>query len=591
MTVVSIATAIVLVTFLMHASSGGQHSGRGVLGRSSGKVRYVRLSGRLLCLGLMICPFRTQAQVVAEAFGPLYPQKTPSPLFDAQAAGFPAKVRATSQSARCLTSPSAPSHQGDWGIFNRGDGSAAGFGPVKMYGTEPWAEDWSALRDPCNRKDPLDALKYIALNDSGSVWLGFSGETRLRNWFDSRPDLGAYRNNDSGRFTVRNLYGADLHLGSHVRLFGQIVNGDAAGWDGFGYGPTYRKGIDLQQAFVEFTGRAWGAQNGFIFGRQEFLDAPAYMLSNRQTPNLPISWDGFRAYSIWPRIRVDAFDFVQTNDTHAGPQDFKDTENYANRLYGVDVTLAPPDFKAFGGKGWSFLDLFYIGYKLSGHPAAISTITATAAGSTTRNNFGVRWHGMAGPVEFSFGGLYQGGLFRYANSAQTRNVNAFAINTSLAYHFRRISWKPSLGVQTDVYSGGGANSRTGSVGTYIEPFGPNTNYIDTTTYLTGSNLVGVAPFLDFSPLPKLTLALKYPFYWRESTNDAVYSYFLSGRYAFSDPLRGGFIGMAPQASMTLQIGRHLTWTQYVARFMTSRAIDHAGGSSSTYYQSNLIFRF
>ena len=142
-------------------------------------------------------------------------------------------------------------HQYDWGVFNRGNGEAAGFGPVGEYGVAPWAEDWSRLRDKSKRKDPFDLIKYIPLNERGSIWLSFSGETRLRNWFESRPNLGTQHNNDSGRFAVRNLYGADLHLGSHVRLFGQLVNADAAGWNGYGYGSTYRKRLDAQQAFIE----------------------------------------------------------------------------------------------------------------------------------------------------------------------------------------------------------------------------------------------------------------------------------------------------------------------------------------------------
>ncbi|WP_245528458.1 alginate export family protein [Gluconobacter morbifer] len=539
------------------------------------------------------------ASIVTIGFRPLpaFAAIAKLPQEDTTTSAFqvPSREEATSSASDTCSSGSdvrSLSHQGKWGVFNRGDGSAAGFGPVKNYGTEPWAEEWRELPSgPCSPHDPLDALKHIDLNDSRSIWLSLSGETRLRNWFDSKPDLGAYHNNDSGRFTVRNLYGADLHLGTHVRVFGQLVNGEAAGWNAFGYGPTYRKAIDLQQAFIEITGKAFGARQGFIFGRQEFLDAPPYMLSNRQTPNIPISWNGFRAYSVWKRVRVDAFDFVQTDDTHSGAQDFKDTENYNNRLYGVNITVAPPDLHVFGGIGWSFLDLFYIGYKLAGHPAAASTVEGALAGSTTRNNLGFRWHGSAGPLVFSMGGIYQGGIFHEADSSMRRPVAAFSINTSLAYRFRSVPWVPLLGIQTDIYSGGGANSRTGLLGNYIEPFGPNTNYIDTTTYLTGSNLVGVTPFLSLNPLSFLNISLKYPFYWRESTDDAVYSYFLAGRYTFTRPMSGGFIGMAPQASMDLKIGRHLTWTQYVARFITSHSLDRVGGSSSTYYQSNLVFRF
>ncbi len=54
---------------------------------------------------------------------------------------------------------------------------------------------------------------------------------------------------------------------------------------------------------------------------------------------------------------------------------------------------------------------------------------------------------------------------------------------------------------------------------------------------------------------------------------------------------GSFIGMAPQATLTWQIGPHLSWGQTLSRFMTSAALNHAGGSSGTYYMSNLSFRF
>lgn len=107
----------------------------------------------------------------------LYPHATPT--------GQP--VRTTGAQGR------TSGRQYDWGVFNRGNGEAAGFGPVGQYGVAPWAEDWSRLRDKSKRTDPFDVLKYIALNESGSIWLSFSGETRLRNWFESRPNLGTQK--------------------------------------------------------------------------------------------------------------------------------------------------------------------------------------------------------------------------------------------------------------------------------------------------------------------------------------------------------------------------------------------------------------
>nr|WP_242501368.1 alginate export family protein [Komagataeibacter xylinus] len=478
-------------------------------------------------------------------------------------------------------------HQYDWGVFNRGNGEAAGFGPVGRYGVSPWAEDWSNLRDPKKHDDLFDALKYIPLTRSGNVWISFSGETRLRNWFETRPALGTQKPNDSGRFGVRNLYGADLHIGEHLRFFGQLVNADAGGWGGYGYGSTYRKRLDAQQAFVEVKWNMLGAKSGFMFGRQQFLDAPSYMLYARETPNVPLSWDGFRAYMVWQRIRIDAWDFVQTDDSDR--RMFHDVENYASRLYGFNATWAPPDFTFMGQKGYSFVDAFYIGYKLNGSAGAIVGPKGAVNGSDTRNNFGMRWHGIAGPIEFSVGGIWQGGVFRNASNNAPRGVSAYAINSTVGYRLPDQSLHTFAGIQTDVYSGGNASKSGGTVGTYLSPFNPQTNYLDTTTYMTGSNLISFAPLVRITPFKSVSIQFKYPLFWRDSVNDPVYK--SSGYYKFAGNFRGRFVGMAPQVSVAWQINTHLSWTQYVSRFMTSRALNEAGGASGTYYQSNLVFRF
>ncbi len=140
-----------------------------------------------------------------------------------------------------------------------------------------------------------------------------------------------------------------------------------------------------------------------------------------------------------------------------------------------------------------------------------------------------------------------------------------------------------------MYSGGDRFRQGGAVGTYIAPFSPQTNYLDTTTYINPSNLISFAPLVRITPFPSVSIQFKYPLFWRDNVNDAVYR--SSGTYAFAENFRGRFIGMAPQASVAWQINPHLSWTQYVSRLMTSHGLDAAGGSSGTYYQSNFVFRF
>ena len=480
-------------------------------------------------------------------------------------------------------------HQGDWGVFNRNDGTAAGFGPVARYGVARWAEDWRALRDPSKRDDFFDPLKFIALNDSKSIYLTLSLDERLRNWFENRPFLGKQKPYDSGRMTVRGLYGADLHLGEHVRLYAELVNGDAAGWAGYGYNTTYRKRLDLQQGFVEAKAKLLGARTGVMLGRQSFLDAPNYVLGNREQPDVPLTWDGVRAYAIWPRIRADIFDFVQTNT--AQNKMFHDNQNWNSRLFGAYESWALPDFKFDRKPGQVFLDFFYYGYLLGGSAAAIPTavVNGTRAGSTIRHNLGTRLWGKAGPIEFSLGGLYQGGEFRPAKSSLNRDVKAFAVNSFVGLRLARTFGRPIVGVQTDVYSGGDYTKKTGSVGTFLAPYNPQSSYTDITTYIVEANLVSVAPVLEIAPVPALLVRIKVPILWRESTNDAVYG---SGRiYGFRQNFSGGYIGTVPQVSAALKITRHLTWTNDVARMLASSQFAKAGAADSTYYLSTIDFRF
>ncbi len=479
-------------------------------------------------------------------------------------------------------------HTGNWGVFNQLDGSPAGFGPVARYGVVRWAEDWSALRDPKLRDDPFDPLKFIALNDSQSIYLTFSGESRLKNWFENRPFLGQQKPNDSGRTTLRNTLGADLHLGSHLRVYGELINGDAFGLNAYGYNATYRTRLDVQQLFVEAKTDLAGAQTGVLFGRQEFLDAPNYVLYARETPNVPLSWDGVRSYAIWPRVRLDGWDFVQTNTTPAAL--FHDNENYNARLFGGYGSYAAPAFRTLGQPGQVFFDLFYIGYELGGTPAVIATATGTKAGSTLRDNYGTRIWGRAGPIEFSAGGIYQGGQFRYAASTRTRDVVAYAFNEFVGYRVAHAYGRPLFGVQADVYSGGDYRRSTGTEGTYITPYNPQTNYLDTTTYFAPGNLVNVAPTIEVTPLDKTLLRFRVPILWRETTNDTIYG--SSSRvYPFRGNYSGGFVGTVPQFNFAWRITRHLTWTHDLARYFASRSIQKAGASNGTYYLSTLAFRF
>ena len=480
-------------------------------------------------------------------------------------------------------------HQYDWGVFNRDGGTAAGFGPVGRYGTNRSAEDWQILGDPHARAidaDPFDLLKYIPLTPGGSVYLSFSGEERFRNYYENRPEIGRIKTTDSGRVTLRSIYGADLHVGPHLRFYGEVVNGDAGGTNPYNYSQGYTTRLDLLQAFAEVNGKVLGAKSGVMAGRMQFYDAPEYVFYQRSISNVPESWNGVRGYAVWPRVRFDLFDFVQTNVNP--PALFHDIPSWNTRLFGAYESYAIPDFKFLGQDGHIFADTFYYGYIFNGTPAAVAESTRTVSGSTRRDNYGVRLWGKAGPVEFSLGGIYQGGRFYQANSHNTRPVSAYAFNNSVVWRFAHAWGSPAVGVQADLYSGGDNTRNTGSVGTYVLPYVPSSNYLDTTAYIGTSNVIAIAPKADITLTRFAVLRMKVPFFWRDTTRDSIYG--LTYVYQFPK-YSGGFIGATPQATLALRLYRHLTWTNDLGRFFASRSLSRAGATDGTYYLSTFTFDF
>nr|WP_245841984.1 hypothetical protein [Sphingomonas adhaesiva] len=96
----------------------------------------------------------------------------------------------------------------DYPVDGMGDGVTSG-----GYNQSRWAEDWTKLRDPKKRDDPIDRLKFIPIAGDGDTYLTLSGEFRLRVNHVTNPDL---RDRRAQRQDINRIVGAaDLHIGDH----------------------------------------------------------------------------------------------------------------------------------------------------------------------------------------------------------------------------------------------------------------------------------------------------------------------------------------------------------------------------------------
>ncbi|MFS3136488.1 alginate export family protein [Gluconacetobacter sacchari] len=504
-----------------------------------------------------------------------------------------AGLRIASLPRPVILPPPASARPTWYGVFGAAKGAASGFGTVAPYGQARWAEDWKFLARAApdiRRRDWFNRLKYIRLNDNGTIWLSLNGEERLRYVFETQPAMGKAGVTNASRILLRNQYGADLHLGTHVRIYAELLDAVAGGSNTYGYNTgLQRERLDLQQGIFEVRGTLLNAHMGAMGGRQIFLDAPVSMQSARDIPNVQQTWDGFRGYAIWKNFRVDIFDFLQTNKAPVGI--FSDGTNYAGRLYGGYGSLALPTFSFMGKSSQLFLDTFFIGYLYGGPTAGLAAAKpgTVHAGSTRRDGVGGRLWGNLAAFTISLTGIYQGGSFRQANDAPHRVVDAFAVNGSAVYSFSWIRGKPSLGVQADVFSGGDYNRTSGSVGTFGTPYFPLPYYNDVTLSLNDQNLVGVGPLFSYQVSRRLAVQFHAPFFWRESTQDAIYGV---GRiYAPRSALGGGYIGVEPQLQLAWNFAPHWTWTHDIAGLAVSHALQDAGLRSSLMSMQTMRFVF
>ncbi|MGF1275810.1 alginate export family protein [Acetobacter pasteurianus] len=491
------------------------------------------------------------------------------------------------QSLELSPLPTALLHQGPWGVFNANTGAAAGFGTVGYYAVSRWAEDWSSLRDKRNRLDAMDALKYIPFNQEGDIYLSFSGNFRQHNFYDQRAGFGTIKKDPAYRNNFRWNLGADLHLGEHVRLYGELMSGQAAGVNYYGYaGGRWRSKLDAQQAFVEVRGKVLGATVGGMAGRMTFLDAPPYFTAGSVYPTLPYSWNGLRGYAFWKNFRVDGFYLTLTDNSP--PIAFHDTVGWRSRLFGAYTSYALPKFSFLGKSSQVFVDSFYYGIILAS--SALPTAAGgSIAGSTHRDTPGMRVWGNAGPLEFSVGGMWQGGEFRAAKSGPTRPVSAYSVNATLSWRFAKWAGHPAVGIQVDDVSGGNMNkSQSSSWGSFLSPYVPSAYYLDISTYIGQSNIIDVGPIATVSPTPNTTLLMKVPVVWRNSKQDAIYA---SGTAFYNLRPHGAYTATMPQASFTWRATRHITLSIDGEYIFASKTMINAGASSGAFVQSNLELTF
>jgi hypothetical protein len=170
-------------------------------------------------------------------------------------------------------------------------------------------EDYSYLADPNAHSGAWwEPLKYIPLNETGDVYLTMGAEARLRYEGYQNNNWGEGPADDDGYLWYRTLTSADLHVGPHLRLFGELIGAWEEGKRPMA-SPVDETDFDLLQGFADIT-LPLGVDDTSLTirpGRQLLSYGSERLIGVRYGPNVLRTFDGIKTIGDGAGWRVDGF--------------------------------------------------------------------------------------------------------------------------------------------------------------------------------------------------------------------------------------------------------------------------------------------
>ena len=396
-----------------------------------------------------------------------------------------------------------------------------------------YEEDWSLLRDPARRTEPLDRLKYIPLTPDGWAWLSLGGEIRERYEYTHNPVWGQDPQDEHGALLQRYTLHADFHLGSDLRLFVELLSALADGRAG-GASPVDENQLAVQQAFVDLSADVAPETRATVrFGRQAVTLGSGRLVDARAGENVPRSFNGGRVFATLPRgWRVDG---LVARPTDIQPGIFDDEIDEDQTLWGLYAVG-----RLFGLP--TNLDAYYLGYHNDDGTYQQGTATET------RHTLGLRVWGERRGWDWNWELIGQWGTFGAGQ------IGAWSVASETGYTWGSVPWTPRLGFSANVASGdqdpADRNLQT------FNPLFPRGIYFSELALLGPRNFYNLHPYLTVLPHPRLVLTADVDFFWRLETSDGIYS--PSGRL-----LRSGAGSQAHYVATELTVNAKWQFTRSV----------------------------
>ena len=419
-----------------------------------------------------------------------------------------------------------------------------------------WQEDWSALRDPSLRAEPLDDLKYIGLSDADPArYLSLGLTLRERFETNDAPALGTGDASRDSYLLQRLQLHADLHLDRDWRFFTQLE--DDRAFDKQVRSSADQDRVDLRLAFAEYVNTFADGTLKARVGRQDFAFDIQRFVSSRDGPNVRQSFDA--VWADWETTDWRFIAFVSEPVQYKDGHDFDDSSNGTFRFHTLRVerhVLGDNELSAY----WSLYERSSARY-------------GDAAGYERRNAYDARFAGHDHDVDWDAEAMVQAGRV----GAST--IRAWNVGARTGYTFSGVAWQPRAGLQFDAASGDKRRG-DGIEGTF-NPLFPNGYYFTLGSYTGDTNLVHLKPSVTLRPAGGLSVVGAAGFLWREATTDSVY---LQPNIPIAGTAGSGrrWTGSYTQLRIDYAVDRHIGTALEAVSYKVGDTVRNAGGRDSTY---------
>lgn len=462
-------------------------------------------------------------------------------------------------------------------------------------------EDWGFLRERSRRTDFFDPVKYIRLREGRDDWyLSLGGEVRPYYERFRNEGWGAAPQDSDGFWLQRYMLHADVRMGGRFRAFFQLKSGVETDRRG-GPRPPDEDYLDVHQAFFDLNfdlgggarGGGGGAPPGgsaggkgaltLRVGRQQLHYGSGRLVSLREGPNVPHSFDAVRLIFRADGWRVDGFAARPAETKRGFFDDGADSSQSLWGVYAVRPVGFAPDLK---------MDVYYMGLdrKLARFDQG--------AGREVRHSFGARFSNSApgganarGAFDYDVEIVGQSGTFRPAGKGGPPSgaIRAYTVGTHTGYTLRGARFSPRFGFGASVISGDRDPSDP-DLGSF-NPLFPRGSFFGQIAQNGAVNVRVLQPSLTLRLAENLSAGASTYYYWRDSVRDGLYG-------PPSNLMRAGrlsaarYIGTQHDLELTWDVSRHAAVKCFYAYYSAGRYLrETPPGGDLNFFGTFISYRF